>query len=661
MCFIMSRPKISVILPVYNVEDYLTETLNSISAQTMIDDIEVIMVDDGSTDESRYIIERYALDYENFHAYHKENEGQGIARNFALKLAEGDYIHFMDSDDYLPPDAYEKLYSIAIKDKPDMVIGNVLRFARYNEWQDILFRNSYADIAETMDDVSLEKMPSLVWDTITCNKLYRREFLLENCIEFPDRKISFEDIPFSLESYILADSISLTPEVWYYWRLRNDHTSTTQQDLEVKSVRDRLEILRMVDSIMDRYDVNENIANEEYLKWTAHDLKFFIKRFDHYPKEHHRELFCEIRELVNLIPGEILEGLNSYRRAIFMTVQNNDFESFKTLAPLEDEIHENPHIPEFLDDEYKAYFDFKKAVRDEELICEVDDVAYDESDACIEFRARLNYLTDESEHDIGAILLDDAGNGQPLEVDDNKIIIPFTLLKNSTHSRVKITYSFGDFKKECVLKNRQRQSINLDGFFLDMNTGRDSHLFIDIMDKCDNLIEIEGIAYDDGQFALRGNSKRRIDEVYIENVISFKKITCPVEYTSGDEFTFTIDENELMNAPVKKWEINCRDCKNSIRVSEPFEFYRMHDKVRFINSRNKILIEDDIYNSLDELNALNNETKDLKSEVSSLKGERSRLTAENKRIEKENAKLNERIEEFKSRKVVKMADKLKLR
>ena len=116
-----------------------------------------------------------------------------------------------------------------------------------------------------------------------------------------------------------------------------------------------------------------------------------------------------------------------------------------------------------------------------------------------------------------------------------------------------------------------------------------------------------------------------------------------------------------MNAPVKKWEINCRDCKNSIRVSEPFEFYRMHDKVRFINSRNKILIEDDIYNSLDELNALNNETKDLKSKVSSLKGERSRLTAENKRIEKENAKLNERIEEFKSRKVVKMADKLKLR
>ena len=71
----MIKPKISVIIPVYNVEDYIDETLTSLLNQTMIDDIEVLMIDDGSTDNSRYIIEKYALDYENFHAYHKENEG----------------------------------------------------------------------------------------------------------------------------------------------------------------------------------------------------------------------------------------------------------------------------------------------------------------------------------------------------------------------------------------------------------------------------------------------------------------------------------------------------------------------------------------------------------------------------------------------------------
>ena len=81
----MKGPKISVIIPVYNVEDYLEDTLNSLLNQTIIDDIEILMIDDGSSDDSTYIIERYALDYDNFHAFHKENGGQGVARNYGLR------------------------------------------------------------------------------------------------------------------------------------------------------------------------------------------------------------------------------------------------------------------------------------------------------------------------------------------------------------------------------------------------------------------------------------------------------------------------------------------------------------------------------------------------------------------------------------------------
>ena len=85
----MNGPKISIIIPIYNVEDYIEETLDSLLNQTIIDDIEVLMIDDGSTDNSRYIIEKYALDYDNFHAFHKENGGQGVARNFGTnKVAE---------------------------------------------------------------------------------------------------------------------------------------------------------------------------------------------------------------------------------------------------------------------------------------------------------------------------------------------------------------------------------------------------------------------------------------------------------------------------------------------------------------------------------------------------------------------------------------------
>ena len=80
----MENPKVSVIIPIYNVEDYLEDTLNNLLNQTFINNMEVIMVDDGSTDNSRYIIEKYALDYDNFHAFHKENEGPSVARNYGL-------------------------------------------------------------------------------------------------------------------------------------------------------------------------------------------------------------------------------------------------------------------------------------------------------------------------------------------------------------------------------------------------------------------------------------------------------------------------------------------------------------------------------------------------------------------------------------------------
>lgn len=97
----MMNPKISVIIPVYNVENYLEETLNNIINQTFFENTEVLLVDDGSTDNSGHIVDKYASDYDNIYAFHKVNEGQCVARNFALSHVKGEYIHFMDSDDLL--------------------------------------------------------------------------------------------------------------------------------------------------------------------------------------------------------------------------------------------------------------------------------------------------------------------------------------------------------------------------------------------------------------------------------------------------------------------------------------------------------------------------------------------------------------------------------
>ncbi len=176
----MNCPKISVIVPVYNVEEYIEETLNCLVNQTIIDEIEVLMIDDGSTDNSRYIIERFALDYDNFYAFHKENEGVAIARNFGIDISKGRYIKFLDSDDYIPPESCEKLYELAVKNYSDVVTSQFIRFSRYNYWENNLNKNCFKDITNNVDLTNLKNMPSLIWDTLVTNKLYKKEFLIKN-------------------------------------------------------------------------------------------------------------------------------------------------------------------------------------------------------------------------------------------------------------------------------------------------------------------------------------------------------------------------------------------------------------------------------------------------------------------------------------------------
>ena len=114
--------KVSVIVPVYNVEKYIEKCLESLVNQTL-KDIEIIVVNDGSPDNSQKIIDKYVQKYpKKIKSYIKENGGQGSARNFGLQKAEGEYIGYVDSDDYVELDMYEKLYNKAKKENLDIVI-----------------------------------------------------------------------------------------------------------------------------------------------------------------------------------------------------------------------------------------------------------------------------------------------------------------------------------------------------------------------------------------------------------------------------------------------------------------------------------------------------------------------------------------------------------
>ena len=205
----MENVKISVVMPIYNTEKYLEDTLDSILNQTMIDDIEVLMIDDGSCDNSRYIVEKYALDYDNFFSFHNKNMGQGQERNFGIKQARGEYIHFMDSDDYIVPTFYEELYNFAIKEDYDFAMCSMSRFTKNSNWPSILYDSVFEDINKEILSTNIFKNNSLVYDTCTVNKIIKKSFLEDNHIYFPEEKIFYEDLLFSIKLHSNANTIGI--------------------------------------------------------------------------------------------------------------------------------------------------------------------------------------------------------------------------------------------------------------------------------------------------------------------------------------------------------------------------------------------------------------------------------------------------------------------
>lgn len=264
--------KVSVIVPIYNVEEYLAECLDSLLHQT-IDSIEVVMVDDGSPDNSAVIAKKYAEKYPNFVYYYKENGGLGSARNFGVKQARGEYITFVDSDDIVDDDLYEKMYYRANKDNSDMAICNVLRFNSKMTIPSGLHQYVFKNIE---NNTHITKNPNLFFDTISCNKLFRRSFFIENGLEFPTG-ILYEDIPVMIPAHFLANNVSVVETSYYWWRMRDGASkSITQNTGSLKNLNDRLSVLERLEKFYKEHNVPEDIVIQSEKKNLIIDLMIFV-------------------------------------------------------------------------------------------------------------------------------------------------------------------------------------------------------------------------------------------------------------------------------------------------------------------------------------------------------------------------------------------------
>ena len=659
----MNNPKISVIIPIYNVERYIEETLNSLVNQTIFDDIEVLMIDDGSTDNSRYIIEKYALDYDNFHAFHKKNEGQSVARNFGLEYAKGEYIHFLDSDDLITSDAYERLYEVACLDDYDFVVGNVLRFDRYNCREDKLFKNSFKNLNENIKLTNIDDHPSLVWDTIACNKLIKKDFLIEKDIKFVDHKLFFEDLLYAVECYCKSKSFIFINEYFYYWRVRDNSSSVTQNNKTLKNFEDRLQILRLIDDLIKKYDVSDSTLNALYEKWLTHDLMLYLKKINDYPEDKLDELLNQVFDILSLVPVEIKENLNSFNKIVYRMIENRDLEGLLYFAPLENKLKKNPDLKLNLKAEYLDLIHFEDDALKEELNVKKIDLDYDDDSIFIEFEAKINYLSLKCPHSIEAILVDENDNGHSLEVNENHILIPFDLIKIVKFFKIKIKYLWDSNCRESYLINTKRQSIIVEDRDLEIGIGLNKIFFANTRKIHNDILEIDEVSLEDELFVLCGKSRFKPDSVSIDNVITYERISYPVKFSDDENFTFTIPYSDLISHPIRKWELKS---DYLMKLPNKITFFKNHNEIYFANTRNKILISEDIYDSLkklsklnDELLAANSKNKNLTRENKKLKRKNSKLNDRNVKLSNQNEQLKKVIEEYKSRKVVKIADKIK--
>lgn len=604
-----TNPKISIIVPVYNIENYLPETLNSILKQSMIEEMEVLMIDDGSTDNSRDIVEEYALDYDNFFAFHKSNEGPSIARNLAIELAKGEYVMFLDSDDIILPDRCEKLYELAKKNDSDFVGSFGKRLTRYNFYGSLIYNNAYKNIEDKKENVIFEEMPELIWDTFCTNKLYKKSFLDENGIRFMP-KMKYEDIPFALEAYCLGNNVSLTKDTSYLWRIRQDNNSSvTQQHQKYENFEDRIKMIRLCYDIAQKRNFNDEIKRELFFRWIDYDLILYLKIFYQISEKDHLKIIEEIIKILDLVPMELMKGLNSTKKIMYKMVFEKDIESLCDFSKNYYELMKNPHISKDLNDEYKKYIDFEKDAMDEKLIVYKEEVSLDKNNVYITFSERINYLRNDYPHETKARLIDiDDGeyelelNNEFNEKSDNsaesikQIIVPINLIKDKGHSKIKVEYVCDKFKKENFLSNLYRGVREDEKFDVEIGIEEDGLFFMDMRETNNLNININNIKLNDNTFEISGKTDEKLDDFYIENVINQEKIFYKTRNEENGRFSFSIPYEDILSHPVRKWEIRTKNIFNSIELNRKYSFHNKYDKIDFENARKKILISEDIEN-----------------------------------------------------------------
>jgi glycosyltransferase involved in cell wall biosynthesis len=298
--------KVSVVVPVYNPGTSINRCIDSLLRQTMpSNEFEVVFVDDGATDQTPALLDRLAAEHSHIRVLHEENSGwAGKPRNTGVEAALGEYVQFLDQDDVLGDDALRRLYDMGARNDADIVIGKVT-----SDFRGV----PHGVFRENVERCTVRDFPLI--DSLTPHKMFRRQFLLDNGIAFPEGKRRLEDQLYMVQSYLAAKSVSIVGDYpCYFYLRREDKKNAGSARIEPEGYYVNLrEVLDALDAGTEpgefrntllrrflRSEVLSRVNSETALKW---------------PVAYRRKLFREVRKIIaERFPEEVGDGLETVPR-----------------------------------------------------------------------------------------------------------------------------------------------------------------------------------------------------------------------------------------------------------------------------------------------------------------------------------------------------------
>ncbi|MBV9208941.1 MAG: bifunctional glycosyltransferase family 2 protein/CDP-glycerol:glycerophosphate glycerophosphotransferase [Actinobacteria bacterium] len=312
----MANPVISVVVAFFNNAEDLADCLDSIAAQTFAD-LEVIMVDDASTDSSAEIARAQAAADPRFTLVQAEHGGPGGARNRGVERARGRFLAFVDGDDLLPAHAYELLLHALERSGSDFVSGAVDRVGPLGVTQSAL--HSLA-IKGRQAGTHITRTPRLLYDVSVWNKLFRRSFWDAHQLSYPEGVV-WEDIRVMTKAHVLARAVDVIPDIVYYWRERaQGRLSITQSRTDIANLRDRMTALADIDQFIAGH-ATARLLRAHQRKALKNDLWLYVQDLHKVTEAYRAEFTDLVNGYLDHVGRRVLRSLPAQHKLAYHLVR----------------------------------------------------------------------------------------------------------------------------------------------------------------------------------------------------------------------------------------------------------------------------------------------------------------------------------------------------